>query len=666
MKRLRSIAGIQGFVYLIVGALLVFFGFQTPDLVDDFNIYWMMTASSFVLGILLFFSKGGENLALTISRIVVGGLFIVSGLIKANDTVGFGYKLEEYFEPEALGESWAIFHEWSQTLSFLISGAEVLLGLAVIIGAWPRLTSTLILIMTLFFAWLTNFTADCVSGQRFYNGTVSKMEAGDAALLSGDLETGAISYERMFVKYDQIPDRFTDTIGPAVEARREIDVDNPDTSMIMAAQKLEVPGFSWKCVDDCGCFGDALKGSVGRSLTPRESFYKDMFLLFFVLVYFFKQGKISLNEGKQDLILIPVTLILVALFGGGLFGWWFPLIFTLVAFIVYILAKKLLGDKKGKQWVLAGIMALMCYGFAAYTYTYLPIKDYRPYKVGDSLIRNRMTVDEINQILPADEQVHADRSYVRWLFRNRNTQVDTLVVDTAYMNQRLWDDSIFKKRYIAVDYDYELRTVYDPGYSTRIYDFQMQQYYNQISEEAKKDSAIAAEIEMNYDPGYSEDYWQMRHVAKDSTVLVLKSEFKDSLYPMEDGTWEFVKDTTVVVVPPSSSKIDLADYMLSKPRMLWIISYELSKANKEKLKEIKDLATSAEQNGVEVAFISSPEPEVAQKVMDETGFYFPYYICDATELKIVVRSNPGIVYLESGVVKGKWDYNRIPEYKDLK
>ena len=33
-----------------------------------------------------------------ISRLVVGSLFIVSGLIKANDPVGFSYKLKDYFE----------------------------------------------------------------------------------------------------------------------------------------------------------------------------------------------------------------------------------------------------------------------------------------------------------------------------------------------------------------------------------------------------------------------------------------------------------------------------------------------------------------------------------------------------------------------------------------
>ena len=32
-----------------------------------------------------------------ISRTLVGALFIVSGLIKANDAVGFSFKLHDYF-----------------------------------------------------------------------------------------------------------------------------------------------------------------------------------------------------------------------------------------------------------------------------------------------------------------------------------------------------------------------------------------------------------------------------------------------------------------------------------------------------------------------------------------------------------------------------------------
>jgi hypothetical protein len=37
-----------------------------------------------------------------ISRILVGALFIISGLIKLNDPLGFSYKLQEYFSADVL------------------------------------------------------------------------------------------------------------------------------------------------------------------------------------------------------------------------------------------------------------------------------------------------------------------------------------------------------------------------------------------------------------------------------------------------------------------------------------------------------------------------------------------------------------------------------------
>ena len=99
----------------------------------------------------LFFLKGKEFMAY-VSRILVGGLFIVSGLIKANDPLGFSYKLEEYFEDGALAfriKEW--FSSPGFTLEFLIDYAlffsvliciiEIVLGVLVIIGGKIRFTS---------------------------------------------------------------------------------------------------------------------------------------------------------------------------------------------------------------------------------------------------------------------------------------------------------------------------------------------------------------------------------------------------------------------------------------------------------------------------------------------------------------------------------------------
>ena len=62
-----------------------------------------------------------------ISRVLVGALFIVSGLIKANDPLGFSYKLVEYFTEDVLGFTWLA--DYVLPLAVLICVAEIVLGI---------------------------------------------------------------------------------------------------------------------------------------------------------------------------------------------------------------------------------------------------------------------------------------------------------------------------------------------------------------------------------------------------------------------------------------------------------------------------------------------------------------------------------------------------------
>jgi hypothetical protein len=50
----------------------------------------------------------------------------------------------------------------------------------------------------------------------------------------------------------------------------------------------------------------------------------------------------------------------------------------------------------------------------------------------------------------------------------------------------------------------------------------------------------------------------------------------------------------------------------------------------------------------------------------ETQLAIPYYFADATVLKTIIRSNPGLILLSNGVVKGKWHYNDVPSAAEVK
>ena len=88
-------------------------------------------------------------------RIAVGLLFIFSGLIKANDPLGFSYKLEEYFE---------VFHtmwlnDFALSLSILLCALEMILGFALLVGARAVKVIWGLLLLIIFFGFLTFYSA---------------------------------------------------------------------------------------------------------------------------------------------------------------------------------------------------------------------------------------------------------------------------------------------------------------------------------------------------------------------------------------------------------------------------------------------------------------------------------------------------------------------------
>ena len=83
-----------GLAFVVVGAHK---SFEDKYLLFSFIGYFTMALSA---GGLLIFQ--GRLMMANVARVLVGGLFIVSGLVKANDPLGFAYKLEEYFEDGAL------------------------------------------------------------------------------------------------------------------------------------------------------------------------------------------------------------------------------------------------------------------------------------------------------------------------------------------------------------------------------------------------------------------------------------------------------------------------------------------------------------------------------------------------------------------------------------
>jgi uncharacterized membrane protein YphA (DoxX/SURF4 family) len=327
----------------------------------------------------------------TFSRTLVGSLFVVSGLIKSNDALGFMYKLEEYFEPGAMNMEFLI--PYALEIAIFVCIGEILLGVALLIGALPKLVSVLTTGMMLFFTWLTWYTATC------------------------------------------------DPFGMK-------EIMGPDGALITIANQ---------CVLECGCFGNAIP------LTAIQSFYKDLVLLVFVLPILIAafRNKITLNDSRKSLIIYTGALVMTFLFGYLMLDWNFPTLYLIFLLFAGEAVRRRISHPK-VEWIMAGAIVIVIALVQIKTLNHLPLKDYRPYAVGEDIIQNRMSAEELG----VDGPVYA----TEYIFKNVSSGADTIVLSTDYL--KVYSDSIFKSTYEIVTYDGAEVQLKD-GYEPRILDFQM-------------------------------------------------------------------------------------------------------------------------------------------------------------------------------------------------
>lgn len=148
------------FKFLWSAALAVLLFFACPPCFSK-------TTLGIILGILFVLVNashwiGRLSVLILAARILVGCLFIFSGFIKANDPLGFSYKLHEYFEVFQADTGLSVF-EWiakgSLPLAILVCASEIILGIMLLIGYRRDLTLWLLFAQIAFFTFLTFYSA---------------------------------------------------------------------------------------------------------------------------------------------------------------------------------------------------------------------------------------------------------------------------------------------------------------------------------------------------------------------------------------------------------------------------------------------------------------------------------------------------------------------------
>jgi len=142
---------------------------------------------------------------------------------------------------------------------------------------------------------------------------------------------------------------------------------------------------------------------------------------------------------------------------------------------------------------------------------------------------------------------------------------------------------------------------------------------------------------------------------------------------LPDSTWQWVEtisnQTDKGYEPPihnflltNNMKQDVTEMVLNDDGFtLMIVAYDIEKlpeASYDMLHEISDVGGA---NGFNVFIATASNPEDVDQFKREQSLLTKTYYADPITLKTIVRSNPGIVLLKSGMILNKWHYNDFPQ-----
>jgi len=157
--------------------------------------------------------------------------------------------------------------------------------------------------------------------------------------------------------------------------------------------------------------------------------------------------------------------------------------------------------------------------------------------------------------------------------------------------------------------------------------------------------------------------------APDIEYVFLKDgkEVVSKQYLMAEQGYEY---KNFIVKNPETSQPKIKDYNISdtdgndvtqqtlQGAQLMVIYHKVKDAEGKVSPQVSNLANQL--TGKVNTFAVTSDGTNFEEFRHATQLAIPYYVADATMLKTVMRSNPGLMLLKDGLVLAKWHYNDLP------
>ena len=147
-------------------------------------------------------------------------------------------------------------------------------------------------------------------------------------------------------------------------------------------------------------------------------------------------------------------------------------------------------------------------------------------------------------------------------------------------------------------------------------------------------------------------------------------EYLSPNYPWNDSVWmsewEFVDQRTeggesyIGFTAYDADGEDVTEMILSTEKLLMFTSSDLNEITEGEWGKMEDIAKAASNKGFNVIWLTEAEPAAIDSLQGVYPFVEEVYYGDELEIKTIVRYNPGLIYLDDGLVIDKWSAIDFP------
>ena len=241
-----------------------------------------------------------------------------------------------------------------------------------------------------------------------------------------------------------------------------------------------------------------------------------------------------------------------------------------------------------------------------------------------------------------------------WQTFYKNLVIDAVLIPLI-MNNKLLENKLEKGTQWTIGIAFALAFLGFEFYNYRhlpVIDFMNWKVGKQITTSTNEETKIYLTYK-NKATGETQEYLSPNYPWNDS-VWMSEWEFVDQR--VEGGT-NFLGFSAL-----DEDGNDVTELILNTENLLMFTSHDLSKVTEKEWARVREITDEAGSRGYYVVWTVANEPEYVERLREKYDFLYEVYYADELEIKPIVRSNPGLIWLDNGLVKNKWssvDFKKV-------